>query len=336
MANIYSGKKEPFMSIIPRDGMYSSYMIGGIPLRVIMKDGVKFDPDIKISATKLSGQKSLYRNDCGPNFTFQVTTLLNIHDDIVATKDVDYKSMFNQYSYQNRIDWFDLIDDLWDNPNASFGKEYYNKLNLMTVLDAIIRSGSPVYVYTRAIDINCLHLYQITEQKERKQTHDIVNMTDANGVEYESGYVQWDLTFTRITPYTPSVFKNTNSVVKKAVAKSQTKNVQKKVEKTVAKTAAALTTAVTKTANKDKLKKCDPKKIYYSKNRRVTDCTKYMQEILHTKGFLKGNKSTVVDGWYGDQTLEAVKKFKKKWAKKYNLQVNGTIGDKTIKALTTE
>ena len=303
--------KKLFMSLLPRDRIYNDRVLMGIPLRVIMKDGVKLDPDIKISATKLSGQKSLYRNESGPNYTFQVTVLLNNNDTVSAARD---KGMLTNWTRDETID---ITSELYWAGNQ--GKSNPRTIDL---LDWMIRNSKPLYV--------------ITEQKERKHTHDTVMMEDAQGNLVESGYVQWDLTFTRITPYTPSVFKNTNSVVKKAVAKSQTKDIQKKVEKTVAKTAAALTTAVTKTANKDKLKKCDPKKIYYSKNRRVTDCTRYMQEILHNKGHLKGNKSDVVDGWYGDKTLDAVKAFKKKYAKKYNLQVNGTIGDKTIKALTTE
>ena len=40
-----------------------------------------------------------------------------------------------------------------------------------------------------------------------------------------------------------------------------------------------------------------------------------------------------IDGWYGSMTVSAVKKFQKKYAKKYKLKKTGKVDKATFKAL---
>ena len=62
-----------------------------------------------------------------------------------------------------------------------------------------------------------------------------------------------------------------------------------------------------------KLRKCNYKTLVYSKKKKVVKCVKYMQEVLYKKKYLKKKQ---VDGWFGKETKEAVKKFQKAYNKK--------------------
>ena len=187
----------------------------------------------------------------------------------------------------------------------------------MVALDYYIRSATPFNVYTRAIGINNSDLWIITEQKTRKQTHDVVNLKTEAGVEYESGWVEWDLTFTKYSPLNLSKFKNTNTVVTKAVKKyndNKKKTTQKKKEQ-----------SKSKQNDKQKLAKCDYKKLTYSKTKKTSDCVKTMQKILYDAGYLKGTKKDQLDGWFGTKTKEAVKSFQSKHKKDWELTANGKV-----------
>ena len=50
-----------------------------------------------------------------------------------------------------------------------------------------------------------------------------------------------------------------------------------------------------------------------------------MQKLLKKRGFYTG----VIDGWYGPLTVNAVKKFQKKYKTKYGLKVTGKVDTKT-------
>ncbi len=69
--------------------------------------------------------------------------------------------------------------------------------------------------------------------------------------------------------------------------------------------------AATKNA---KLKKCNYKKLKYSKKKKVVKCVKYMQKVLYKNKLLKKKQIT---GWFDKTTKKAVKKFQKKWNKKH-------------------
>ena len=50
-----------------------------------------------------------------------------------------------------------------------------------------------------------------------------------------------------------------------------------------------------------------------------------MQKLLKKRGFYLGK----VDGWFGSETVKAVKAFQKKYKKKYGLNVTGKVDTKT-------
>jgi hypothetical protein len=58
-----------------------------------------------------------------------------------------------------------------------------------------------------------------------------------------------------------------------------------------------------------------------------------MQKLLYKKGFLKGKKKDVCDGWFGKDTVTALKNFQKKYKKKFKLKTNGKVDKNTFKAL---
>ena len=173
--------------------------------------------------------------------------------------------------------------------------------NVIDVLDYFIRKEEPFYVTTRAVGISNKELWLITENSNRKQN-------------FDDGYVEWDLTFTKKIDYTYAVFKNTNTGVTKALKKYKKKK-QNAKEKTTA---------------KNKLKKCKLSKLKYSSKKKVVPCVKTLQTVLNKNGCLD---KKYINGWYHTKTKTAVKQFQKKYAKKYKLKKNGKVDKATFKAL---
>lgn len=192
--------------------------------------------------------------------------------------------------------------------NTTAGKDYVKTLmssnfNITYLLDYYIKHATKLYLVTEAVDV-ANDVYIITGNKSRKQTY--------------LGHTIWNLEFTKYSAINRSVFKYKNTYVKKAIAKY--KKYLKK-QKAKAKQGDAL---------KRKLKACNYKKLVYSKKKKVVKCVKYMQEILYKAGHYKsGDKKTVVDGWYGKETVKAVKDFQKKHKKDYKLKVTGKVNKNT-------
>lgn len=304
------------MSIVPRDTVYMNSKVEGIPLRVIMRDGVKYTPDIKFNSLDLNSGIRIFRNESGETDSFTVSVLLNINDTVKLDDVADYSDVAAD-------DTGEVISQ--SNPLYEYQD---NNISLIRLLDYYIRSGMPFYVYTKAIGINSDVLWLITEQKSRKQTHDVVTLTDITGESYESGYVEWDLEFTRYNELEMYVWKNTNKGVTSAL-----KAYDKKQKDKAKKAAAKKTTAKSKTTDVAKLEKCDYKKITYSKTKKTSDCVKTLQKILDKKGCFGKTKVNQIDGWYGDSTKKAVKKYQTDNKSKWGLNPTGNLDKTTYNCL---
>lgn len=303
---------ENFLTLCPRDGTYMEYSIDAIPLKVLVSGNVEFTPDFKTNITKLQNAQSVLNRHYGDADSFTIKVIIG-KDDVVDGH--VHKEYYNTFP-DNIINMTGLPDSVIEDFKQQYTSvpyeiiDYHDNLPLITLLNYWIKGGFIFNVVTEAMDVPN-GLYVITSNPSRVQDH--------------KNYTIWELEFTKWTGNTAVDWNFSNVRVNKA---KKTYNQKKK--------AAAKSKAKQSTSVKTKLKKCDPKKIYYTKNKRVTDCTKYMQEILDKKGFYGKTNVNQVDGWYGPSTLKAVKAFKKKYKKKYGFNLNGTIGDKMIKALCTE
>lgn len=195
--------------------------------------------------------------------------------------------------------------EIWNNSfwNGQDNKYEFYYPEVRVMLNRFYRRSMVLDITSDFIDIND-GKYVLTKLGTRKQVDDY--------------YVSWELEFTGYKPLTNYVYKNDNTLVKKAIKSATAK-------KTAVKTTNSKTTSTTKSA----FSKCKRSVLVYSKKKKVVDCVKKMQQILKNKGFYTGT----VDGWYGSMTVSAVKKFQKKYAKKYSLKQTGKVDEKTFKAL---
>lgn len=138
-------------------------------------------------------------------------------------------------------------------------------------------------------------------------------------------YTVWELEFTTYRAINTVRYANNNSAVTNAIAKAKKANTKAKATKAKAKK-----TTKTSSSNNSKLSKCTVAQIKYSKKQKNVACVRYMQTVLYKKGYLTKRQ---VDGWYGPKTLNAVKKFQKKYKKTYNLKVTGKVDKATLKAM---
>ena len=171
-----------------------------------------------------------------------------------------------------------------------------------------------MYVVTDAIDIPN-GTYIIKDNPSRKQNyHD---------------YSIWTLEFVKYNALNTVKYKNNNTAIKTAINKA---NKARKAKAAAAKKAAKKSTKTTKKASSKnkKLSKCSLSVLVYSKNKKVVTCVKYMQEVLYKKGFLTKNQ---VDGWWGNVTTGAVKKFQQKYQKSYKLKVTGKMDKNTLNCM---
>lgn len=159
-------------------------------------------------------------------------------------------------------------------------EDKFNGKSLTEVLNGYYRNSTPLMIHTDAIDIDSTGTYLITKNPTRKQT--------------DKYTTHWELEFTVYNPAIVHRYKNDNAGVLKALKKAKKNNKK----------------ASTKNA---KLRKCNYKTLVYSKKKKVVKCVKYMQEVLYKKKYLKKKQ---VDGWFGKETKEAVKKFQKAYNKK--------------------
>lgn len=153
--------------------------------------------------------------------------------------------------------------------------------SVVNILDKWYREGTVVKVVTDAIRIKN-GKYIITNNSNRKQT-------------YENSVI-WSLEFTEYISVLVGEWQNNNSKIMDAV--------KNKIKK-----ASAKNTSTTCS----KLKKCKLSSLTYSKKKKTVTCVKYLQQRLYKKGYLTKSQ---VDGWFGDKTKAAVKKFQQKYNKK--------------------
>jgi len=193
-------------------------------------------------------------------------------------------------------------------------EDMYNDFLVTDVINSILLAGAVVSIVTDAIDVPDGQ-YIILKNPSRKQSH--------------TNYTTWELEFMTYHGITSIVYKNDNARVKTALANAKKANDKAKKAAAKKKAKAAKKTTKSSTSYKTKFKKCKYSTLKYSKKKKVVTCVKYLQKILKKKKYYTG----VVDGWYGSMTVSALKKFQKKYKKKYGLTVNGKVNKKTFDAL---
>ena len=179
--------------------------------------------------------------------------------------------------------------------------EGYNNPKVTSLLNKFFIKGTVIRVVTDAIDIPNGE-YIITKNPSRKQ-------------HFKDSTV-WELELTTYRRLAVHKWKNNNSVVKKAIKKSK-------------KIASKSKSSKSSSSYKSKLKKCKISQMKYSKTKKFVTCVKYLQKVLKKLKLYSG----VIDGWYGQLTVSAVKKFQKKYKRKYKLTDNGKMNSKTLNAL---
>lgn len=285
-----------FLSICPRAGDYMQSMFRPLRLRVVQDSGVDTTPDIDIVVNDLASGRKMFQNNSGKCDSFKVDVLIKDTDVIQYSQ----HSATHRYPILGSETPGELVSYFWLQSDLT-------EAHLWTVLDYFARNLTPLNVVTRAVDVPD-GLYVITDNSSRKQ-------------EYE-GMSIWTLEFTKYEEINTTTFINTSAGAEKAIKKYQAAKAKKDAKKK------QKTTVKTKTTPTQNLKKCKLSKLVYSKKKKSVACVKSMQKILNFK--IKSN--LVVDGWYGDATLKAVKNFQTK-NKKYGLKVNGKVDQNTLNCL---
>lgn len=298
--------KDWFMSVKPRATYDGMEVTEGIKVRVIRSGGVDVSPDVHLTATGLNNGAKYFHNNSGDADSFTVSCLFNADEIMKTTRTFEG----NSWGYVIDGDDGAYIDQVIDK-----GKYYVfaKDVRVIDLLDYYIKNAEPFFVVTRAVGIPENQLWLVTENKSRKQ-------------HFESGWVEWSLTFTRYLEYNYASFKNTNKAVTKALKKYK----KNKAKKAKAKQVKAKNKTTTKSTLK---KKCKPSNLKFSKTKKYSKCVEYMQKILYKGGHFKPNKKSQIDGWYGQTTKDALKRFQEKHKKKYKLKTNGNVDKNTFKAL---
>jgi hypothetical protein len=293
-----------FLNIVPRGYRIKNETYGttyhniqeSIPLRVAYGDGVSMTPDVKINVTDLNDGNKTFTNTSGKGDKFKVTVILH-QDDEFSDREAYWH--FKQWD----------VTKFSDKPEGLYKETY----NLMEYLDLWIRESTVLMVTSsdrEMVDIPD-GLYVITANPSRKQSS-------------KGGWSFWELEFTKYVPSTFGKFNYTNTYVNKAK-----KSYENKKKSSSSKKSNKTTKAKESSSLNSKLGKCSLKNLKYSKTKKVTDCTKTLQQYLNKK--LGCNLS--VDGWYGDATKKQVKAFQTKYKKKYKLNPTGNMDKATLNAM---
>ena len=176
----------------------------------------------------------------------------------------------------------------------------YNTTNFTEVLNDWYRYSDPVTITTDAIDVPNGD-YLITKNPSRKQTSE--------------NYTQWELEFTTYNELKVWKFQNDNSEVLRALNKSTSDKNKTKLKETIALGALQVTFAL-----------CPLNQLKYSSKKKSVECVKTLQKLLKKYGLYVNGK---VDGWYGKDTMNAVKKYQTKT----NLKATGKMNSKTMQYL---
>lgn len=306
-----------FFSLVPRDKNYLGYAFKDIPLRVIRDKGIETTRDLNVQITDLNGGYKHFKLNNGRGDSFKISILIHKNDTVKGVKHVE-KSLVNVPSNvidttKNTVIHGGISQDLEDGSNISYdipqdvtspsrlNYTLFKDYTVISTLNYFMNRLIPFYVKSDIIGVNSNDLYLITENKSRKQDY--------------KDYVVWELVFTRYVAVKYAKFTNTNRGVQAAL---------KKVKSAKAKAVAA------KLTPKQKLAKCNPVLLRYSKTKKVTACIKVLQTVLYSEGCLAKNQ---IDGWYGDVTRKAVHKYQTKYKTKYGLKPNGFINTATFNAL---
>lgn len=281
---------ENFMSITPRDGTYNDYNIDPIKINVIRDNGVDFIPDVNIKITDLNSGKKRFLNSSGVGDRFKVKIIIHKNATIIGERVVQEELKYGRIA-GNMYGWF-----------GGGRRIYTQQFPVIEALDTWIRNMTIFTVVTRAIDIPN-GSYIISGNPNRKQT-------------YEEHTI-WELEFIRYEGNVVTAVTWNNTYAQKAIS-TYNKNKEKAAAK--AKEVAAI---------KANFKKCDYKKMVYTKKAKAVTCNKYLQQLLKKWGFA----NTQISGWYGPKTKEGVSKFQKKYKSKYNLSVTGNMDKKTFNAM---
>ena len=297
MSNIDNDTKNAFLTVCPRDGDYMQSMFQPIKLRIVRDSGVDTTPDIDIQVNDLASGRKHFQNNSGKSDSFKVDVLIKDTDIIQST---DTRTGYTVLNDKGKV-VEEEYEYFWDIFNL---KDNY----LWVVLDYFARNLTPLNVVTRAVDVKD-GMYVITDNSSRKQ-------------DYEGNTI-WTLEFTKYEAINTTSFTTSSTGVTKAIKKynaAKAKEAKDAKKKQTAKS--TLTTA-------QKLKKCKLSNLKYSKTKKVVGCVKHLQKVLNTK--IKSN--LIIDGWYGDSTKKAVKKFQTN-NKKYNLKTDGNVDQNTLNCLT--
>ena len=291
-----------FFNIVPRDKEYLGYTINSIPLTVIQDDEIEVKPNINIKTNELNDGYVQFYDTGSKGEVFKISIIMHKNDTIDGVKGETNITPYWKYNKENNKPF---------TPVNSVKKEYTGKVKLIDLLDYIIRGMIPVMIVTDAIDIPNNQLYYITENDSRKQSH--------------REYTKWELTFQTYDPLKLIKYKNNNSNVLNAIKRAKAAH-----KKAAHKKATSKKTNTSVSTTNRKFSKCALSVLKYSKTKKVVTCVKYMQKLLKKRGFYTG----VIDGWYGPLTVNAVKKFQKKYKTKYGLKVTGKVNTKTKKGIS--
>ena len=202
-------------------------------------------------------------------------------------------------------------DEIWENSlfDNTLQRYVLNYPRVTSILKQFYDEMTVLNVVTDFIDVPDGN-YIITKNPSRTQS--------------DRDYTVWELEFTTYRAVNTVRYANNNNAVKSAIAKANKAN-------TKTTTTTAKKTTKSSSSKNAKLAKCALTQLKYTgKTQKVVQCVKYMQEVLYKKGYLTKRQ---VDGWYGPKTLNAVKKFQKKYKKTYNLKVTGKMDKATLNAM---
>ena len=297
-----------FFRMCPRDYVYNNHVYDDIPLKVIQDDGIDISPDFKVDITDLNKGYKHFNAKAGHGTSFKISVIIHKNQKIRGirnTRKQVSKSEIEKEYVEVTIDGELMVFEKENLVNQELTTVWhYQNVRLTTLLNWFMRQGIPFMITTDMIGIDMSVPYMITENKSRKQT--------------SKDYTIWELTFTRWDEVFYSSFKKTNKGITNAIKKLKAK-----------KKAKAKAKAKAKTAVRQKLAKCKRKTLVYSKKQKTVDCVKVLQK------FLNGNLKTklVIDGWYGKETVKAVKKFQNKYKKKYGLKPTGNVNKATFNVM---
>lgn len=249
--------------------------------------------NLKPLSLKISTDKGI---EVKPEFNIKVSDLNQASD---GTR---FKHFYNQ-GYSGITFSIDVIiknKEKWDVTVYNWRKKNYRAYYpyVDAILEKWVKEMEPLYVVTDSPLIPNGN-YLITDISSQKQT-----LKD---------YTEWTLEFTTYRKMNVWKYKNDNSGVQKVLKKVTAKNTKQQ------------------SALQKKLSRCHPELMKYTGSvKKVLGCNNMMQQILVQKGFLRSDQ---VDGWFGQVTANALKKFQQKYQKTYKLKVTGRMDKATLNAL---